>query len=117
MQTNPKEKPNQTIDRNRKNEHKRRRCEKKQARKSTCKNQSIPHPMVSRLPGTQRLGFKSYGTGRSSNDDDDDDDDCAQQSFFPEVGGYEKPHKPPPGTMAVYTGRLPAVPSPSNTRI
>jgi hypothetical protein len=40
MQTNPKEKPNQTIDRNRRKEHKRRRCDKIQARKSTCKNRS-----------------------------------------------------------------------------
>lgn len=76
--------------------------------------ESIPHPMVSRSPGTLRLGFQSYGTGRSSHHDDNDDDDdkCAHQIFFPEVGGYEKPQKPPPGTTAVYTGRLPAVPNP-----
>ncbi len=57
----------------------------KKMRQETCQKillqESIPHPIVSRSPGTLRLGIKSYGTGRSS-DDDDDDDDCARIVSF-----------------------------------
>jgi hypothetical protein len=106
MQTNPKEKPNQTIDRNRKTQDKKMRQETSQ---KIHLQESIPHPIVLRSPGTLRLGFPSYGTGRSSHNDDDDD--CTQQTFFPEVGGYEKPQKPPPGTTAVRTGVSPRFPT------
>jgi hypothetical protein len=106
MQTNPKEKPNQTIDRNRKTQEKKMRRETSQ---KIHLQESIPHPIVSRSPGTLRLGFPSYGTGRSSHHHHHHD--CGQQSFFPEVGGYEKPQEPLRVSLRVTQGVSPRFPT------